>query len=150
MALSAIRAELRQRPVPVTKSRNLSPWTRRPTVHHATTPPRNADLAEPGIKSPNEPLTYSIGSSAVETNGPSETRSLHPFPGRSMASSFKMSRVVEFCETDMAGIVHFSNFYIWMEQAEHAFFSIARTHNRQPSIRWQHDRLAASFGSMSF
>jgi YbgC/YbaW family acyl-CoA thioester hydrolase len=39
-----------------------------------------------------------------------------------MASSFKMSRVVEFCETDMAGIVHFSNFYIWMEQAEHAFF----------------------------
>ena len=39
-----------------------------------------------------------------------------------MASSFQMSRLVEFCETDMAGIVHFSNFYIWMEQAEHAFF----------------------------
>jgi acyl-CoA thioester hydrolase len=39
-----------------------------------------------------------------------------------MASSFEMTRCVEFCETDMAGIVHFSNFYIWMEQAEHAFF----------------------------
>jgi len=33
-----------------------------------------------------------------------------------------MTRVVEFCESDMAGIVHFSNFYRWMEQAEHAFF----------------------------
>ncbi len=27
-----------------------------------------------------------------------------------------------FCETDMAGIVHFSNFYRWMEQVEHDFF----------------------------
>ena len=33
-----------------------------------------------------------------------------------------MTRVIEFCETDMAGIAHFSNFYCWMEQAEHAFF----------------------------
>ena len=32
-----------------------------------------------------------------------------------------MTRVIEFCETDMAGIAHFSNFYRWMEQAEHAF-----------------------------
>jgi len=39
-----------------------------------------------------------------------------------MASSYSMTRVVEFCETDMAGIAHFSNFYRWMEQAEHAFF----------------------------
>jgi len=29
---------------------------------------------------------------------------------------------VEFVETDMAGIVHFSRFYIWMEQLEHEFF----------------------------
>ena len=39
-----------------------------------------------------------------------------------MASTFTTSRTVEFCETDMAGIVHFSNFYKWMEQAEHEFF----------------------------
>lgn len=39
-----------------------------------------------------------------------------------MASFFETSRRVEFCETDMAGIVHFSNFYRWMEQAEHEFF----------------------------
>lgn len=39
-----------------------------------------------------------------------------------MASTYEMTRRVEFCETDMAGIVHFSNFYKWMEQAEHRFF----------------------------
>lgn len=39
-----------------------------------------------------------------------------------MSSTFETTRRVEFCETDMAGIVHFANFYIWMEQAEHDFF----------------------------
>lgn len=39
-----------------------------------------------------------------------------------MASSFETTRRVAFCETDMAGIVHFSNFYRWMEQVEHDFF----------------------------
>lgn len=39
-----------------------------------------------------------------------------------MSSQFEATRRVEFCETDMAGIVHFANFYIWMEQAEHDFF----------------------------
>lgn len=39
-----------------------------------------------------------------------------------MASHFVATRRAEFCETDMAGIVHFSNFYRWMEQAEHDFF----------------------------
>ena len=39
-----------------------------------------------------------------------------------MTSCFETTRRVEFCETDMAGIVHFSNFYRWMEQAEHAYF----------------------------
>ena len=31
-------------------------------------------------------------------------------------------RTVEFSETDMAGIVHYSNFFRYMESAEHAFF----------------------------
>lgn len=39
-----------------------------------------------------------------------------------MPSSFTHTRRVEFVETDMAGIVHFSRFYIWMEQVEHDFF----------------------------
>ena len=34
----------------------------------------------------------------------------------------RRQRTVEFAETDMAGIVHFSNFFRWMEATEHAFF----------------------------
>jgi acyl-CoA thioester hydrolase len=39
-----------------------------------------------------------------------------------MAYEFKITRRVEFAETDMAGIVHYSNFFRYMEAAEHAFF----------------------------
>jgi len=39
-----------------------------------------------------------------------------------MPCEFKITRCVEFSETDMAGIVHFSNFFRMMEAAEHAFF----------------------------
>jgi YbgC/YbaW family acyl-CoA thioester hydrolase len=67
-----------------------------------------------------------------------------------MTSSFATSRRVEFCETDMAGIVHFANFYRWMEQAEHEFFrslglSIV---NRQPdgmTIGWPRVRAECRF-----
>lgn len=37
-------------------------------------------------------------------------------------STYKIRRNVDFSETDMAGIVHFSNFFRWMEAAEAAFF----------------------------
>ena len=39
-----------------------------------------------------------------------------------MAFEFKVIRRVEFSETDMAGIVHYSNFFRYMESAEHGFF----------------------------
>ena len=39
-----------------------------------------------------------------------------------MAYEFKIVHRIEFAETDMAGIVHFSNFFRLMEMAEHAFF----------------------------
>lgn len=39
-----------------------------------------------------------------------------------MACEFKVRRRVEFCETDMAGIVHYANFFRYMETAEHAFY----------------------------
>jgi YbgC/YbaW family acyl-CoA thioester hydrolase len=39
-----------------------------------------------------------------------------------MAFEFKLQRRVEFSETDAAGIVHFANFFRYMESAEHAFF----------------------------
>jgi acyl-CoA thioester hydrolase len=39
-----------------------------------------------------------------------------------MAYEFKVIRRVEFSDTDMAGIMHYSNFFRFMETAEHAFF----------------------------
>ncbi len=39
-----------------------------------------------------------------------------------MAYEFKAQRRVEFSETDLAGIVHYSNFFRYMETAEHGFF----------------------------
>src|SRR6187549_164595 len=39
-----------------------------------------------------------------------------------MPHEFKSTRRIEFAETDMAGIVHFSNFFRMMEATEHAFF----------------------------
>ncbi|WCJ58693.1 thioesterase family protein [Fontisphaera persica] len=39
-----------------------------------------------------------------------------------MPSEFVHRRRVEFAETDMAGIMHFTNFFRFMESAEHAFF----------------------------
>lgn len=39
-----------------------------------------------------------------------------------MAHEFKLTRRVEFSETDLAGIMHFSAFFRWMETAEHAFY----------------------------
>jgi YbgC/YbaW family acyl-CoA thioester hydrolase len=39
-----------------------------------------------------------------------------------MAHRFTLERRIEFADTDMAGIVHFANFFRFMESAEHAFF----------------------------
>ena len=39
-----------------------------------------------------------------------------------MAFEFKTQRRVEFVDTDVAGIVHFSNYFRFLEAAEHEFF----------------------------
>jgi YbgC/YbaW family acyl-CoA thioester hydrolase len=39
-----------------------------------------------------------------------------------MPYEYKLTRRIEFAETDMAGIVHFANFFRMMEATEHAFF----------------------------
>jgi YbgC/YbaW family acyl-CoA thioester hydrolase len=54
-----------------------------------------------------------------------------------MAVVFRTTRRVEFADTDMAGIVHFANFFVWMESAEQAFLrsrglSVAMTWEGQP------------------
>src|SRR5438105_3079704 len=38
-----------------------------------------------------------------------------------MPYEFRMIHRVQFAETDMAGIVHFANFFRYMEVTEHAF-----------------------------
>jgi acyl-CoA thioester hydrolase len=57
-----------------------------------------------------------------------------------MAAEYSISRRVQFAETDMAGVVHFSNYFRWMEEVEHAFFravglSIAMHHEGR-EIAW--------------
>ena len=45
-----------------------------------------------------------------------------------MTHEFRMIRRVQFAETDMAGVLHFSNYYRYMEEVEHAFWrSIGRS-----------------------
>ena len=38
-----------------------------------------------------------------------------------MACEYRTHRRIEFADTDMAGIVHFSRFFVFMEAAEHEF-----------------------------
>ena len=42
-----------------------------------------------------------------------------------MPFEFSMTRKVEFAETDMAGIMHFTHFYRWMEVCKHEFLRSA-------------------------
>ena len=66
-----------------------------------------------------------------------------------MAYEFKLVRRVEFSETDMAGIVHYSNFFRYMEAAEHAFFrslgfSVV-TRQVDPPVGWPRVHAACDF-----
>ena len=51
-----------------------------------------------------------------------------------MPTEFTVTHRVQFSETDMAGIVHFSNYFRWMEEVEHAFFRSAGL-----SVSMQHE-----------
>jgi len=63
-----------------------------------------------------------------------------------MTSEFRTKRKIEFADTDMAGIVHFARFFIFMETAEHEFLrslgTSVSTHVDGDHIGWP--RLAAS------
>jgi YbgC/YbaW family acyl-CoA thioester hydrolase len=63
-----------------------------------------------------------------------------------MPYEFKLTRRIEFAETDMAGIVHFSNFFKMMEATEHAFFrSLGLTiHEHDPVNTTGWPRVSAS------
>ena len=66
-----------------------------------------------------------------------------------MPSEFKIVRRVEFSETDMAGIVHYSNFFRYMEAAEHAFFRALGfsvvTRQVDPPVGWPRVRAECDY-----
>ena len=49
-----------------------------------------------------------------------------------LPSDHRLRRRVHFYETDMAGFVHFSCFFRYMEEAEHALWRDGRAHDRTP------------------
>jgi YbgC/YbaW family acyl-CoA thioester hydrolase len=60
-----------------------------------------------------------------------------------MPSEYRLKRRVQFYETDMAGIVHFSCFFRYMEEAEHAMWRQAGLSIAGGAVGWP--RIAASF-----
>ena len=62
-----------------------------------------------------------------------------------MSNVFEWSRLVEFYETDLAGIAHFSNFYRWMESAEHAFLRERGIGLHSGETGWPRVNAAADF-----
>ena len=66
-----------------------------------------------------------------------------------MPYEFKARRRVEFSETDMAGIVHYSNFFRYMEAAEHEFFRTLGfsvvTREVDPPVGWPRVHASCDF-----
>ena len=62
-----------------------------------------------------------------------------------MASEYRLQRRVQFYETDAAGIVHFSWFFRYMEEAEHALWRAAGLSIAPPEAQIGWPRVAASF-----
>lgn len=58
---------------------------------------------------------------------------------------FRYRRRVQFAETDMAGLVHFSAFFRYMEEAEHALWRAAGLTIARPHEDTAWPRLAATF-----
>jgi YbgC/YbaW family acyl-CoA thioester hydrolase len=62
-----------------------------------------------------------------------------------LASEYRLRRRVQFYETDAAGIVHFSWFFRYMEEAEHALWRDAGLSIAKPGAEIGWPRVAASF-----
>ena len=61
-----------------------------------------------------------------------------------MPSEFSIKRRVQFSETDMAGIMHFANYFRLMEEVEHAFFRSVGL-----SVSMQHDDIHVGWPRVS-
>ena len=62
-----------------------------------------------------------------------------------MASEYRLKRRVQFYETDAAGLVHFSWFYRYMEEAEHALWREAGLSIAAAGSEIGFPRVSASF-----
>ena len=62
-----------------------------------------------------------------------------------MPTEYRLKRRVQFYETDAAGIVHFSWFFRYMEEAEHALWREAGLSIAPPGAEIGWPRVAASF-----
>jgi YbgC/YbaW family acyl-CoA thioester hydrolase len=56
-----------------------------------------------------------------------------------MSAPFRVSRRVDFADTDMAGIIHFSNYFRYMEFAEVAFL---RSRGLSVSMAWGEEHVS--------
>src|SRR3954454_25408688 len=92
---------------------------RRAAMRQANTPSRGRSSGHGSWRYCHTWATESDKSRAVESQRTSGTRLLAFRSGLSMPTPFKISRLVEFADTDMAGIMHFSAFFRFMEAAEH-------------------------------
>jgi YbgC/YbaW family acyl-CoA thioester hydrolase len=60
-------------------------------------------------------------------------------------SEHRLARRVQFHETDAAGLVHFTSFFRYMEEAEHALWRAAGLSIAPPGAEFGFPRLFASF-----
>jgi 4-hydroxybenzoyl-CoA thioesterase/acyl-CoA thioester hydrolase len=73
-----------------------------------------------------------------------------------MQATHRVTRLVEWADTDAAGIMHFSAYFIFMEQAEHEFLrsrqlSVTMQRDDQTTISWPRVAASCSFqGSACF
>jgi YbgC/YbaW family acyl-CoA thioester hydrolase len=66
-----------------------------------------------------------------------------------MADPFSITRRIQFAETDLAGVLHFSNYFRLMEEVEHAFWrSIGMTvyhGDGQQTVSWPRVAVACEY-----
>ena len=79
-------------------------------------------------------------------NEPSFSNPIRTPKGSTMPREYHTKRRIEFSDTDMAGIVHFARFFVFMESAEHEFL---RSLGTSVATEWEGNkigwpRLAAS------
>jgi acyl-CoA thioester hydrolase len=62
-----------------------------------------------------------------------------------VSEGFRYSRQVKFYETDLAGVVHFSNYFRYMEEAEHALWQAAGLTVDRAGAELGYPRVSATF-----